>query len=198
MLENIDFKKVFLVTLIASLSISALCAIIIFLLGDFGELQLKILVTTLTIGVFSLTGLCCATLLNKQRFPLLAIFGIIASMWGILSINLLIWKIVNWDTSDSYWNSVIITIILSFSIAHSCLLLLINSKSSIVKTSLVITLLSISIVAIGLIILTLIEFANINNIWYRILGVFAVLDVLGTIVTPILLKITPPTNEKSV
>lgn len=193
---DISFKKVFLISLIVALSISALLGIIIFLEGNFDEIQFKILLTTLTIGGFSLTGLCCATLLDKKRFSGFAVFGIIVSVWGFLFITSLIWDIVNWYSYDNLWKFMLITIILAFSTAHSCLLLLIKSEKDIVNVSLSTTLLFISFVALELIALILVEF-NIDSImWYRVLGVFAILDVLGTIVTPILLKVTSVTRTK--
>ena len=75
--NNVNFKKIFLISLIVSLSISALLGIIIFLVGNFDEIQVRILLTTLTVGGFSLTGLCCATLLEKKRFSAFAIMGMI-------------------------------------------------------------------------------------------------------------------------
>jgi hypothetical protein len=188
--SDINFKKIFLISLIISLSISALLGIIIFLVGNFGEIQIRILLTTLTIGGFSLTGLCCATLLEKKRFSAFAIFGMIVSIFGFLLITSLIWEIIDWNSFDSLWKVMIITIILAFSTAHASLLLLVKSDKTIVNVSLATTLLFLSLVALELIILVLGEFRNIDNMWYRVLGVFAILDVLGTIVTPILLKVT--------
>ena len=186
--SDINFKKIFLISLIISLSISALLGIIIFLVGNFGEIQVRILLTTLTIGGFSLTGLCCATLLEKKRFSAFAIFGMIASIFGFLFITFIIWT--GWGSSNSVWKVMIITIILAFSTAHASLLLLVKSDKTIVNVSLATTLLFLSLVALELIILVLGEFRHIDSMWYRILGVFAILDVLGTIVTPILIKVT--------
>ena len=67
MKQNFDFKKIFLITMVISLSISALIGIFVFLLGDFGETDFKLLMTTLTIGGYSLTGLCCSVLYEKRK-----------------------------------------------------------------------------------------------------------------------------------
>ena len=63
----VNLRKTFLITMIISLSISALIGIIIFLFGDFGDSEVKILLTTLSIGGFSLTGLCCSVLYEKKN-----------------------------------------------------------------------------------------------------------------------------------
>lgn len=188
--SDINFKKIFLIILIISLSISALLGIIIFLVGDFGLIQTKILLTTLTIGGFSLTGLCCATLLNRKRFSAFAIIGMIISVLGFLFITSLIWEIIDWDSSNIISRIVIIVIIIAVSTAHASLLLLIKSDKTIVNVSLSTTLLFLSLVALELIVLVINVFWDVENVWVRILGVFAILDVLGTIVTPILLKVT--------
>ena len=91
---DVNFKKVFLISLIVALSISAFLGIIIFLTGNFGKTELKILLTTLTIGGFSLTGLCCAILLEKKRFPFFAVIGMLFSVFGFLITTSLIWKII--------------------------------------------------------------------------------------------------------
>ncbi len=195
---DFNFKKIFLITLIISLSISALLGIIIFLIGEFGHTQTRILLTTLTIGGFSLTGLCCATLLDRKRFSIFAIIGMIISVLGFLFTTSLIWEIIDWDSSNVISRTVIIVIVLAFSTAHASLLLLIKSDKTLVNVSLSTTLLFLSLVALELIILVINEFGNVENVWWRILGVFAILDVLGTIVTPILLKVTSlHSQEKS-
>ncbi|MAF37056.1 hypothetical protein CL622_08135 [archaeon] len=189
MSNHITIKKMFLISLIISLSIGAILGIVIFLIGNFGEIQLNILLTTLTIGGFSLTGLCCATLLEKKRFSAFAIMGMIFSAWGFLFITSLIWNIFNFSSLDTIGKLFFISIILAFSSAHASLLLLIKSEKSIVNVFLIATLIFIFLVSLELIILVLSGF-DVDLLWWRVLGIFAILDVLGTIVTPILLKVT--------
>jgi|TARA_Y100000034_G_scaffold52863_1_gene64956 hypothetical protein len=190
--ENTNFKKVFLITMIISLSISALIGIIIFLLGNFGEIEARILFTTLTIGGFSLTALCSSTLYEKHRYVPFSATGMIVAVVGFFITTLAIWEILDFE---DIWKVIIISIILSVSIAHSSLLLLIKSRKTIVNVLLMLTLLFISIVALMLIIFVL-GFDMDFEFYYRLLGVFAILDVLGTIVTPIALKVTSM-NEPS-
>jgi len=71
------------------------------------------------------------------------------------------------------------------SIAQSCLLLLIKPVNSLVKWILSATLIIISIVALMFIIVVFWE----DNFYLLFLSIFAILDVFGTIVTPILNKI---------
>jgi hypothetical protein len=186
--QNFNFKKTFLVTMIISLSISALIGIFVFLFGDFGETEFRLLMTTLTIGGYSLTGLCCSVLYEKRKFTPLALSGIMISVIGFIYTVLVIWEAIDLD-NDFTWKALIIFIILAASTAHSCLLLLIKSEKSLVNGALSGTIIFISIVALMLIILALNEFDDVGEFYFRLLGVFAILDVLGTIVTPILNKV---------
>lgn len=194
MAENFNFKKTFLIALIISLSISALIGIFIFILGDFGGTELKLLLTTLTIGGYSLTGLCCSVLYQRRRFVPLALFGIFVSVVGFVFTLLVIWE--GWQITgiddDFILQTLIIFIVLAISTAHSSLLLLIHSDKSLVKSTLCLTIFSIFVVGI-MIILYFVDFLNfvakMDGVYFRILGVFAILDALGTIVTPILSKV---------
>ena len=185
--DDVNFRKVFLMTMIISLSISALIGIIIFLIGEFGDIEARILFTTLTIGGFSLTALCSSALQEKHRFAAFAKTGMAISVLGFIMTTLAIWEILD---SENIWKVIVIIIILSASVAHISLLLLIRSKKTNVNVSLMLTLLFILIVAIMLIILVLGDFNMDFEFYYRLLGVFAILDVLGTIVTPILKKVS--------
>jgi hypothetical protein len=186
MKSTLNLKKTFLISLVVSLSISALIAIFIFLFSDgFGESELKILFTTLVIGLFSLTGLCNSTLYEKGRQSLLTISGMVLSAIGFVLLTGTIWEIIR--LSDN--RPIFVVIVLVIATAHSSLLLLIQPNNKIVRASLNATLFFIVAVAITLILLVWNEFRDIDVFYYRLLGVFAVLDVLGTIVTPILKKV---------
>jgi len=185
--EDTKFKKIFLITMIFSLIISALIGISVFLFGKFGEIEMKLLLTTLTIGGFSLTGLCSSTLYYKNKYLFFSKTGMIMAVVGFIISTCTIWEILN---LTNIWKWIIISIILSMSISHSSLLLLIQSRKTNVKFSLALTLLFISIVTIMLITLVLNGFDIDSEIYFKSLGIFAILDILGTLITPILLKVT--------
>ena len=184
--EEHHLKRIFLITMIISLSISALIGIIMFLIGDFGKVQTRILLTTLTIGGFSLAGLCSSVLYDKERAKIFAIIGMIFSFIGFLFITMMVWEM--FDLEDS-WRLGLTLILLSFTFAHVSLLLLIESDRTIVKASLWATLSFITIVALSLL-LALWEIIDIEDFAVRWFGVFVILDALGTIITPIINKVT--------
>lgn len=190
MKKNLNFKKLFLIALIISLSISALIGIYILLFGEFRDTEIKILLTTLSIGAYSIAGLCCSALLEKDKFKTLVFSWIIISTLGFfLTINMIreiLPLIINNNILLGKFTWIIA--ILAASFAHTCLLLLINIKKNLVNITLRATIVIIFIVAIMLSILIIREF-NPQELFLRILGVIGILDALGTITTPILNKV---------
>ncbi len=190
--KDFNFKKTFLVAMIASLSISALIGIFIILFGSFSVSQ-KVLHTTFYLAGFSLTGLCCLVLYKKGKYAVFPLLGIAISVLGFLISLLGTWEFVVFGlqllAEVTYWGKSMLTlIILAFSSAQACLLLLIDPAKPSVKYSLFTTLSFIGIVAL---IFSLLNFEVVDDSEkaLRVLWVFIVLDVLGTIVTPILNKV---------
>jgi hypothetical protein len=178
-------RNVFLWTLIASLSLSALLAIFVFIVGQFGETEVRLLLTTLAVGVYSLTGLCSSSLYDRGRYQVVGAVGIILSIVGFLFALGNVWDIID---LSSTWKALLVLIIVPVSIAHASLLLLIDTKSQLVGSVIRITLGTISVVALLLIYAVFKDFDLDGQTFYRLLGVFAVLDVLGTITSPLLRK----------
>src|SRR3989344_5469629 len=130
-------KRVFLLSLIASLSFSAFVAIFVFLIGNFGETETRLLLTTLAIGGYSLTGLCSSVLYDKRKYTGFSLLGILIAVIGFLVTVGAIWEVV--DFQDS-WKGVFILMVVSFSIAHASLLLLARSENGLVNSLLYATL----------------------------------------------------------
>ena len=68
MTHDMSLKRVLLQTVVGTLVLAALVGIYVFLFGDFGETEAKILGTTLTISAFSLTSLACAAAHEQRRY----------------------------------------------------------------------------------------------------------------------------------
>jgi hypothetical protein len=190
-------KRYFITAIITSLVISALIGILVILLGSFGEIQARILLTTLAIGIFSITSLANLRNLESQhisyrRFAELSIAFSLLAMLFTLS---LIWISVE----HTPWKPALTFFVLAVSTAHASLLLPSRSRSTLLDVAVTATLACIAFVAGFLIYLIIVENTGVGEFFYRLLGVFAILDVLGTIVTPILARLVsnkspqPPT-----
>ena len=66
--RSMNFKKTFLYLLIASVSISAVLGVAVILIGNLGEREGRILLTSLTITCMSLLGVACGANLESGRF----------------------------------------------------------------------------------------------------------------------------------
>lgn len=181
-MAQFNYKRTLIWLLIIALSLAALTGIIIFLIGDFGEIGARILLTTLALGGYSLTGLCSAMLQKYPRYKMFSNIGMLVAFLGFIVATLFTWEILD---MDDIWEVVIIFIVLSIGIAHASLLLQIKPKSKQLKIIRSLTIGFIAIVTLMLIRSTIGNF-NESDLYYRLLGVFAILDVLGSIATPIL------------
>lgn len=180
------YKRYFLISMISALVISALIGIYIFLFGEGMELEMKVLATTLCIGIYSLLGLCNAALQTKKGMQYLSLSGIIVSLIAFIISLVAIW--IETEARD-IWREAAIAFVIATMFAHVSLLLLIKHKSSLTKYPLIITMLFI--VAVGIMMINgIIGDFDQSDAYFRIMGVFAILDVLGTITIPLLNKLT--------
>lgn len=186
-----DTKKLFLKTLIVSLSASGLLGIFIFLFGKFGETEGRLLLTTLSIGGCSLTGLCCSTIYPSEKYKIFSVIGIGTAGLCFIFTLFNIWG--DFKNLENTWQLLLSLIVLTTTFAHISLLLNIKIVNQLVKNSLTATIVFIAIVTFMLLTLIVSKFDN-GEFFFRLLGVFAILDVVGTIVTPILNK-TQKKNE---
>lgn len=93
-------KKFFLYLLIASVSASGIVGIAVIVIGNFGELEGKILATTLTISLASILGLGCGAAYDTGRAKIIPIAGGICIIGGSIVWIAMIWQW--WDDYDSF------------------------------------------------------------------------------------------------
>lgn len=189
MLDKSQLKRYFLIVMVASLAVSALMGILAILVGNFGETEFKILLTTLVFGLFSIAGLANLRNLESTRagYRSFAWLGIAFSVAALALSVFVIWGsqtelVVKWMLTFG---------VLSLASAHASLLLpSINDVAAIVSGVALATLISITFVVI--LVLYFIFAADKmleTELYFRLLGVVAILDVFGTITVPILSKV---------
>ena len=181
-MDNNNYKSYFLKSVVVALSISVLLAVYLFRLGEVGDTEIQLLVTSLTIDIYSITGLCSSTIHSRNGLKIFSRIGMLISVLGFLVTILSIW-VFNYETDLRY--IIIVFFIISLTISHISLLLQISPVTNNIKYLLIVTFIFISIVGSMLIKLTLTEFKG-SDLFLRLLGVFIILVVLGTIVTLIL------------
>ncbi len=176
--------------IIGSFSLAAIVGIIALLSNDFGETLIRIVLTTLLLGATSITALCHLAIADRAM-RLVGFVGLGASTITLVTGLVLIWR--DWSATDiDEWLKVFATAgVIAVSFAHANLLLLLAGRHrAVIRIGLMITLVMISIVAI-MIVLPIVSEGEIpgigNEEWYwRLFGVVGILDVLGTVVVPVL------------
>jgi hypothetical protein len=117
-----NIRKLFLYLLIASIALSALIGIVVILLGNFGEFETRVLLTTLTITVISILGLACGACYEAGRARIIPLSGI-----GLALISAACWMVMIWAdrTDNDYFVRLVMSVtLLSFACSHISLLML--------------------------------------------------------------------------
>lgn len=188
-MQNLNVKKTFLYTLIASIAVSALLGIWAILAGEFGEFQAKILGTTLTIVGTSLLGLACGAFWESPRasetgLKIIPIAGIILAFIAAITVMVMIWGQI-----DKVWKIGAISAIFAFSLAQLSLLSLANLSEKFKGVLTIAYLVILSLAAINSL-LIIFEPSSDSNFMMRLIGVLAIVDAALTVMIPILHRLS--------
>lgn len=184
--QTIDkVKKFFLVSMITLFVLAGIFGAVFFLIGSFNDIAVKIFLTIGVLFLYSLLGLASARILQQNSYlRYLAVVGLVFSTVALILIMPVIWNV--WDMSENVGKATAIASFWAFSIAHLSLISG-KMKNTYTKISYFVTMFLIVAVA-GL--LTFWVIGEINENWFwRIVGFFGVLDVSGTIVTPLMRRL---------
>ncbi len=182
-MDYTNIRKQALKVFLGFLGVTAVIAIISVLSGEFGELQFKVLTTSLTISAASICAMSCAAFMEKKSLTALGLSGILLS---VISASLLIaglWLKIN---SEDYWKTTVTFIIAAVAFAHAFLLILptLDETHTWVQT---VSAASIGILAIQI---TVAVWGEIHDEgYYRFLAVVAIIVGLETLAIPMLLKL---------
>lgn len=118
---DISLKKMFLFALIGSVSLSALLGIASILFGDFGDFEVRVLLTSLTISAASLCGLSCGAAFEAKRSTGMSCSGMALAVVSALLICVGIWGKFH---SEDYWRFTATVAGFAVACGHMCLLLM--------------------------------------------------------------------------
>lgn len=189
------FRRIFVGSLIGSLCTTGLLAAIAVGAGSFGELEYRVLLTTLLVGCYSV--LCLAGLVvvgGRHRW--VGVAGMAFTNLALVSGLLLIWGLDEdaFDSEASLWEFVGRTFgvcaILGFGFAHASLLLhAVRRAAPAARAICGATLVAVAVVATMFASLVALTESGGGEGFWRIVGVFAILDVVGTVVTPLVARL---------
>lgn len=173
--------------LIASVAVSALIGIGVLLLGNFGLIEVRVLMTTMVITVVSVLGLACGAYIEVRGGRELPYAGILFSVIAGLMSFFIIWDVL--DDDEIFIKSFLTVTLLATACSHLSLLALarLDRRFSWTRISAVICV--ILLCAILLYILWF-EPTGESDLIYRILGVLGILLASITVVTPVLHKLS--------
>lgn len=175
---------------IGALSLSALGAISIFLFGTFGELESKLLLTTFTIGWYSMCSAATFGFRNEKNSKVITGFGVSVAVIGIILTLYQIWRFLGFDDFGDKVRMPLAFLIASFSLAHASVLLKMISDSVWATRIALATVCIIVIIAGMLTHLIFSENFDFPEFYFRLLASLVVLDLLGTVLVPIVKKLT--------
>ncbi|MCI0362752.1 MAG: hypothetical protein L0219_02655 [Phycisphaerales bacterium] len=182
-------RRVFLWTMIVSLSLAAVLGIVAILVPGFGRTQDRVLITSLLVGAFSLPALACSIVLGRKKVIWLMHLGIGSSL-----LALTLWLVLVWTNLWHYrpgvdWEEIISKTALPFTVTaalamHIGLLTLLPLMRPPYRLVRVMTIACAS--ALGGLVLIIIWFEIFEDEMGKALAVLSILTACGTIVTPVL------------
>lgn len=182
-----NVRRLFLYLLIGSVGLSAVIGIGVILFGDFGQIEVRVIFTTLTITVTSIFGLACGAYLETGRGKNLPVAGIGLSIVAALMCFLIIWDAL--DDSENFVKLFVTATLLAAACSHLSLLSLARLDRRFSWTRIA----AVACVALLLAILLYIiwfEPHGDSDIVYRILGVLGILLASITVLTPVLHRLS--------
>jgi len=191
-----SIKRLLLYMVVGGLIVAALGGIYVLLFGTFGDTEVKILLTTLSISYFSVTSLSCAAIYEKKRRGLLAIPGLALSIAGFALFLPGVWA--EWWRYELVAKSTAILAVFSFSFAQACLLSFptLQRRVAWVYYAAVVSILTLAALISGMIVSE-----PRDGEWViRITGAVAILDACLSLCVPVLHRLggkleVPPTVE---
>jgi hypothetical protein len=181
-------KKRFLHAFVVFLGLTALIAIVSVLSGEFGELQMKILVTSFTISAASICSMSCAAFIEKQKQQGLGFSGILLSVVAAILLIFLIWLEFE---NEWYFKATLTVAVCAVSFAHAFLLVLpdLENKHTWIQKA---ATTSIAILGGQIIVALWVEIDH--EAYIRALAVVAIIVVLETLLVPLFMKLKTNKN----
>jgi hypothetical protein len=178
-----EVRRVALWVFIAFLTLTAIVAIVSLLSGEFGDTEVKILVTSLTISGASICAMSCAAFIERRRSRALGIGGIVLA---VLAAGLVIAGLWSGTENEHYWKVTGTAGVLAIAFAHGFLLALPELERR-HRWAQLAAAASIAVLALQILVAMWAEIED--EAYFRVLAVVAVLVGFETLVIPILMRL---------
>ena len=183
-------RRTALYAFIGFLALTALIAIVTVARGNFDEVEIKTLLTTLIITFASLCAMSCLAFSEKRAQPVLALAGFAPALISAVMLIFLVWT--NFSNDITFGKTALTCLILGIAFAHAFLLGLPDlgpghrwAQGAAVAT----------ITVLALLLIGLVWGKDVDEGYYRLILIIAILAALMTLVVPILSKLRRPAQE---
>jgi len=187
-----NLKRLFLYTLIGSVVVSALIGIGVILLGNFGEIEVRVLMTTLTVTVTSILGLANGAYYESGRGRRLPTVGITASLAAALMTLLIIWT--DLDDNETFIKASVTAMMFAVSTSHLSLLSLARLDRRFEWSNMAARVVIGMLIGILLYLLWIQPTGDGETI-IRVIGVLSILIAAITVMTPVFHKLSSSGDE---
>ena len=186
-MTGFNSKRTFLHLLIASVALSAVIGIVVLIIGNFGEFETKVLLTTLTVTITSILGLACGAYLETGRGRIIPIAGIIVAVVSCVMWIFLVW---HGTVHEDFYAQILMSLTLfSATCAHISLLSLATLDKRFIWSRYAFILADSVLTAYLLFLIWNDKWID-NDVTPRVIGVLSIVVAALTLVTPIFHKLS--------
>ncbi|KZN30526.1 hypothetical protein N480_06095 [Pseudoalteromonas luteoviolacea S2607] len=187
-----ELKKTALRASVGFLLFSALFAMYVVLVGQFGQFEINVLLSTLSISIASMCAMACAAYIEKTTSKTIGSLGMGLSAFSLILMLLLIWDLLN---HDSYWLLSWSSFVVAFAIAHALLLNLPPLSTNHMWLRLLANG-SIALLA-ALVVFLIWQHDVASDAYFRVMVVDGIAIALVTLLIPIFSKLDHKTNTET-
>ena len=182
-MDYAEIRRVALKIFLGFLGLTAVVASRCVLASDYGQIQIKILLTTLTIAATSICAMAGAAFVEKRRHRELGFAG---TSLAIVSGSLVILGVWSGFPSKEYWKLVITLVVFAVAVAHAFMLALpdLGEEHSWFQG---LSFASITLLVCQIVVALWSE--TRDDLYYRLLAVVSIVVALETLAVPILMKL---------
>lgn len=193
-MSDVPVRRIAATLTIGSFSVAALMGIVALLGGgDFGDGEQRVLLTTLIVGSASICMLCYLAT-GGTPFVAVGVAGAVVLVLPVVTALVLVWSDWN-DVPEGLLKAFGVGVVAAVTLAQVCLLLGVAGSRPGLRLVLAGTVVLAGVLAV-LVGCMILEVLAGDDIW-RPLGVVAILDVLGTLVTIALAKFGDRDDEEA-
>ena len=181
---------------IGSFSLAALLGIVALLGGgEFGETEGQILMTTLLVGVVSIAVLCYLATAGHRSQPV-GIAGGVTVIVPLVAGLVLIWLDFNDSRDEGFVKALGVGAVVAATLAQASLLLVLGERAAPLVRRLLLGTIGLAAVLAVMTSALILGLEPDSEAYLRVVGIVAILDVLGTVVGAALMKFGPATADR--